>query len=355
MQDGNPFESSAPELEKNIKTIQLVPEKVITGTNHVEITIEERFAPFEEKAKEWLSKALGVVVTDENDEDGMAIAKQGEKFLASIRIAVEKTRVSEKKMYLDGGRFVDSVAKRLQALIEPAEKHLTEQANYKEVQEQKRKNELIKKRYNELLPFLDGNIIQVQTNASLGELSEEVYGHMLAGVKKAKEDRDAETERLRLEKVKDDEKRKETELYNSRIHQLTNLGAMVHDDKIVLLFEYAPSAKDNAIAVEETGKIGKMTSLEFQQTVERFMVVNNKIVAEAKRVKDEKEDKEKSDRKLRRGSDNTKFDEVNRRIGELKASLPTMKDKDAQEIIDNVSGLLEKIEKYITKNKEALQ
>ena len=86
--------------------------------------IIEKFSEFTTIATEWNEKANAILVTDESQKDLMLQAREGRLLLKAKRIEIEKTRKSLKEQSLNEGRLIDSIAKSLTALVEPAEKHL---------------------------------------------------------------------------------------------------------------------------------------------------------------------------------------------------------------------------------------
>ena len=121
----------------------------------VKNSIESKFKDYEDIAKEWNSKAYEIEVTDESQIELMEQAKQGRLLLKYKRIEIEKTRVRLKEQSLLEGRFIDSLAKRLKDIIEPAEKHLNFQEKFAELKEQERKEKLKNDRLESLTPYID--------------------------------------------------------------------------------------------------------------------------------------------------------------------------------------------------------
>ena len=134
--------------------------------------IIEKFSEFTTIATEWNEKANAILVTDENQLDLMLQAKEGRLLLKAIRIEIEKTRKSLKEQSLNEGRLIDSIAKSLTALVEPAEKHLDLQEKFVEIQDQKRKAELKAKRYELMLPYSE--VLDPQT-LQLDIITEEAF------------------------------------------------------------------------------------------------------------------------------------------------------------------------------------
>ena len=164
--------------------------------------IIEKFSEFTSIATEWNEKANAIVVTDESQIDLMKQAREGRLLLKAKRIEIEKTRKSLKEQSLNEGRLIDSIAKSLTILVEPAEKHLELQERFAEIQDQKRKAELKTKRYEIILPYAE--VIDPET-LNLGLITEEAFAGIL---KYAKDTLETKLETERLAKIEQEEKAK---------------------------------------------------------------------------------------------------------------------------------------------------
>ena len=164
--------------------------------------IKEKFQEFTQAVEEWSEKANAIVVTEETQKELMAEAREGRLLLKAKRIEVEKTRKSLKEQSLSEGRLIDSVAKYLTGLIEPAEKHLELQEKFIEIQEQNKRIQLKADRTDLLQPYkdvIDPNSIQLDL------ITDEAFTTILNGAKFAQDNKKAEA--LRVE-----QERKETEI-----------------------------------------------------------------------------------------------------------------------------------------------
>ena len=120
----------------------------------VVLSIDSKFKEYEDIANEWNKKAYEIEVTDESQVELMQQAKEGRLLLKAKRVEIEKTRKRLKEQSLLEGRFIDSLAKRLFMIIEPAEEHLGIQERYAETKEQLRKAKLKIDRLALLNPYL---------------------------------------------------------------------------------------------------------------------------------------------------------------------------------------------------------
>jgi hypothetical protein len=165
--------------------------------------IKSEFIDFTSIAEEWKDKAYSIVVTDEKQLDLMEQAKEGKKLLKAKRIEIEKKRKLLKEQSLNEGRLIDSIAKHLTSLIEPAEKYLELQEKYAETKEWERKQSLKRERYLLLEPYFD--VIDPNT-IQLDIISEEAFTTILNGAKYGLEQKRAEEKRLEEERIAEAEK-----------------------------------------------------------------------------------------------------------------------------------------------------
>jgi len=218
----------------------------LIGTGVIEKTkadyIKEKFQDFTQAIEEWSEKANAIVVKDETQKELMSEAREGRLLLKAKRIEVEKTRKSLKEQSLNEGRLIDSVAKYLTGLIEPAEKHLELQEKFVEIQEQNKRAKLKEERIKLLAPYsevIDAYSIQLDL------ITEEAFTTILNGSKLALENKRKEKERLELEALENQRKEKlfqERRLqiveykkyYNSETDLILNLETSESDFKNLL-------------------------------------------------------------------------------------------------------------------------
>lgn len=94
--------------------------------------ILEKFSEIEAIAADWKKKAQALEVTREDQVAEMKMAREGRLFLQKKRTAVENTRKDMKAEYLKKGRAIDEVAKYLKGLIEPIEEDLERKEKFAE-------------------------------------------------------------------------------------------------------------------------------------------------------------------------------------------------------------------------------
>jgi hypothetical protein len=219
----------------------------LIGTGVIEKTkgdyIKEKFQDFTQSIEEWSEKANAIVVTDETQKEVMLEAREGRLLLKAKRIEVEKVRKSLKEQSLNEGRLIDSVAKYLTGLIEPAEKHLELQEKFIEIQEQNKRIKIKAERTSLLQPYLeviDPNSIQLDL------ITEEAFATILNGAIASLENKKAEALRLEQEILENHRKAK---LFQERSLQLAEYRQFYYTEKDLIL-----TTETDAVAFEELMK-----------------------------------------------------------------------------------------------------
>jgi ribosomal protein S20 len=259
----------------------------LIGTGVIEKTkadyIKEKFQDFTQSIEEWSEKAKAIVVTDESQKEIMTEAREGRLLLKSKRIEVEKVRKSLKEQSLSEGRLIDSVAKYLTSLIEPAEKHLELQEKFVEIQEQNKRAKLKEDRIKLLAPYsevIDAYSIQLDL------ITEEAFTTILNGSKLALENKRKEVERLELEALEN--KRKENlfqerrlqiveykKYYNAETNLILNLETSENDFKSLL----------NSLIERQEQEIVKQKNIEKEnEKLKKQNLDNKKEISELKTI-----------------------------------------------------------------------
>lgn len=334
--------------------------------NNIELTLKERFAPFEEKAKEWEAKAKALVVTDITQTDKMQQAREARLALRRIRLDVTKLHEQEKADALAKGRMLDTIKRTLLGYIEPLEAHLQEQEDFADVQTAKRKQALYDERIAAIAPYrmpMDG-----LQNIPFGEMNDDAFETLLFGLKagqEARENQKKEAERQRLEaeqRAKDERERirqenEKAKLIQARTQRLMGLGFTwdepsktyvfpLDDGPITVWGELGEwSEKDFSESLNNATKIihafrtkKKLEADELAAKLKTETEAREKLEAE-KREREEKEEAERKriaaeQRKLKRGPDKQKLLNFAERIELLEPI--TLKDDAAKEIYNDV-------------------
>lgn len=169
-------------------------------------SLQSSFAPLFGQAKTLISQSRAVVVTDASQIDQIKLSRAFRLQLRRVRIEGENLRKSLKEESVKRGRAIDAFNTILLHLVESEEARLDNQEKIVERQEAARKETLKQDRIKALQPYgLDTSFL------SLGEMPDELFAQLLentragheaklAALKKAEEDRIlAENNRLKEE------------------------------------------------------------------------------------------------------------------------------------------------------------
>ena len=251
----------------------------LIGTGVIEKTkgdyIKEKFQDFTQSIEEWSEKANAIVVTDETQKEVMLEAREGRLLLKAKRIEVEKVRKSLKEQSLNEGRLIDSVAKYLTSLIEPAEKHLELQEKFVEIQEQNKRIKIKAERTSLLQPYLeviDPNSIQLDL------ITEEAFATILNGAIASLDNKKAEALRLQNEILENERKVK---LFQERSLQLAEYRQFYYTEKDLIL-----NTETDAVAFEEL-----MKNLALRK--KEYLLERDRIAEENANLKKQNEESQK--------------------------------------------------------------
>ena len=173
---------TAIELSHDPKFLAVIDASGVEDTTKLDLI--SRFSPFLAQAKEWKEKAEGLVVTNIEQKFEMNEARNARLALKNIRVNIEKCRKALKEDSLKKGKAIDDTAKFLTAMIEPTEKYLQEQEEFRDRYEATQREELKAKRLAELAEYdVDGQFYSLDT------LPEDQYQNLLTNSKEAKENK----------------------------------------------------------------------------------------------------------------------------------------------------------------------
>lgn len=317
----------------------------------------DKFTNYFQIAAEWEAKIKGLNVTNPSQKAEMKMAGEARKFLKAKRIDVEKTRKELKEQSLREGQTIDSIARILKNLIEPLEEKAEEIETFAQRLEAQQKAELQSKRLAELQQYN----FQYNTGFDLGSMDETMYQNLLAGTKKAHEDRieaerKAEEERIAREKAEAEER--------ERIRQENErLKAEAQAREKQMEAERKAAEQERLRVQEEERKkreeIEVKARAEAQARMKAEMELKEKEAAEAKRIAEEKakreaEEKARKDaeRKAKNAPDKVKLIELAKQIESIQ--MPELKSDEAKAILTDVRTLLSKVSNHIQTKSESL-
>lgn len=161
--------------------------------------LTSKFGSMVEQIEEWKQRAEELIITDEGQTEEIALAKDGYKFIKSVRLDIEKTRKVLKEDSLKEGRAIDLIAKSLTEEVSPLELALEQKAKFVEIEAEKRKTARTQERLERASKFG----FAVPQLGMITEMSDEMFDVFLSGLKADAEKREAEqkekAERLEAE------------------------------------------------------------------------------------------------------------------------------------------------------------
>lgn len=317
-------------------------------------------------------------VTDASQVEQMKLAKEYKQALAKTRIAVEKKRKELKDESLREGQTIDAVAKALTNLIVPLEKRADELARFVELKEAAEREARKSERLAQIAPF--GVLVNAELVADMdAETWEAYYNGLVAKDKAAKEEaaraeaarieaerKEAEDrERVRLEnealKAQIERERKEAEAaakleLEKRAKAEAEFRAKVEKERREAEAKFAEErAKIEAEkAAERAKQEAERKEAEAKAKAEREAREKVEAALREKEAAERKarEDAEEKERKAKAAPDKEKLLALAGVIAEIK--LPEMSTKEAEKVVDDVKGLLLKVESFIKGRVEKL-
>lgn len=157
-------------------------------------------------------KAREIVVTDVNDKEGMAKARELRLAIKKVRTSAEHKRKELKEDALRTGQAIDSIFKQFKDALGLHEDYLDEQERYAQIIEAKRINDLADERV--VLIKNAGGDPAVFDRTTLGTMDEQAFETTLVGVRA--QVREA-AERAEREKAEAEERRKAEEAERAKI------------------------------------------------------------------------------------------------------------------------------------------
>lgn len=259
-------------------------------------------------------------VTDASQVEQMKLAKEYKQALAKTRIAVEKKRKELKDESLREGQTIDAVAKVVTNLIAPLEKRADELSRFVELKEAAEREARRSERLAQIAPF--GVLVNAELVADMDSETWEAYYNGLVAKDKAAKEEAARAEAARIEaERKEAEERERARLENEA------LKAQIERER--------KEAEEKSKAEREA-----------REKVEAAL--REKEAAERKA----REEAEEVERKAKAAPDKEKLLALAGVIAEIK--LPEMSTKEAEKVVEDVRGLLLKVEAFIKGRVEKL-
>lgn len=153
--------------------LQIILDEQGVAKENAKQLLEAFGAPFEE-AGEILKDYKTIVVTDAKQTDLMNKARTKRLALKKTRVEVEHKRKELKADILKTGQAIDSVAKFVKQVIEPAEEYLQLQEDFAAIQEARRLEERKAKRIEKLSKYTDD-----VSAYNLDEMTDESFNRLI--------------------------------------------------------------------------------------------------------------------------------------------------------------------------------
>lgn len=344
-----------------------------------------------------------IEVTDEDDTESMAKAKEYRLILKKIRTGVENKRVELKEDSLKVGRAIDSVAKYVKDTIQPAEKYLELQEKYLETKLAEKAAKVKADRIEQLSKYTDDLSVY-----NFDTMREEAFDNLLASLKNAHEEKikadKAEADRIEAERQAEIKKQEEIaeenkrlraeaekkeiadQIIRTRINRTTALGLTWEDEKQAYISgEFVITAQeikelndtqfdnlisnvskkvqalqeeqrkaDEAKRAEEDAKLEEERKQAEADRLEREKLQK----AEDDRIALEKKQKEEADEAERAAllaPDKVKISSFSNALGIIRGEkLPAVKTKQAQDIVNFIDTELESLQVKIAEKVKSL-
>lgn len=317
---------------------------------------------------EWSDKFMPLKIDGIKDTKGYAEVREARLFMKGRRVEVQKTSKLLKEDALKFQRAVNEEEKRIIALMDPIETHLEKEedaydAEKKHIKEEKERQEQL--RFNQRNVALlnngcsfNGDMYAIGEHSILQTdirfISDETFDEFLEKVKlehqkeldeKAEQERlqREEAERLKVEREAIDKERAELQRQRDEVEaqrQQQEQERRAHEHKILEAERQKEREIELKKAQEQAAKQAKADLLEKQRLEkERTIEQERKAKARAERLEKLKPVKQK-------------LSEFATLVNNIE--IPDLKDAEADEILTNAKGLLNKVVDYINMKSENL-
>lgn len=287
----------------------------------VEGLLQQFGQPFLE-ARQLAAGYAKLVVTDENDTEGMKKARDLRLQLRQVRINAENTRKQLKEDSLREGKAIDGMANIIKAIIVPAEQHLEQQEKFAETLAAERKATRKAERTHELSQYMDNVFI-----FNLEEMDDDQYAQVLEDAKAKWESKQAA---IKAEQEAAEQKRKDDEAAAEKKRQ----------EQAAALKKAQADAKK--LAAEKAESDAKAAAA--QKAADDAQAA---LDAKAKQEADEAAAAEKAKQDALKAPDKDKLRSLYKQVAELSENLPEMQSDEAAQIVAHVKTVLTGSCKYI--------
>ena len=278
--------------------------------------IKAQFSNFFRQVAEWETRLSTLSVTSIEQKAEMKMADEARKFLKNKRVEIEKTRKTLKEDALREGQTIDAIAKFLTSLIVPLEEQAEEMAKFAEREAARVKQERLNERMNKLMPF------GIAVNSQLiADMDGNTFDSFLSGViQKHQEQKEAEAkaeaERIERERLEAEE-RERVRIENEKLKKQ--------------LAEQQAKAK---------------AEQEAREKIESELKAKAKAEQEAReKIESELKAKAEAERKAKNAPDRDKIIAFVGKISNIER--PELLGEDAKKLMEQVEGLITKINSFV--------
>lgn len=287
----------------------------------VEVLLQDFGQPFLE-ARQLAAGYKKLVVTDENDTDGMKAARELRLQLRQVRIDTEHTRVKLKDDALREGKAIDGMANIIKAIIIPAEQHLEQQEKFAETLAIERKATKKAERTAELSKYMDNVFI-----FNLEEMDDDQYAQVLED---AKQKWQTKQDQIKADELAAEQKRKDDEAAAEKKRK---------EDAAKLKKAQADAKK----ATAEKAKADELAAAEKKRADDAQAALD----AAAKKKADEAAAAEKAKQDALKAPDKDKLRALYVDIAKITEAMPELQSEDAQRIAAHAKDLLKNACQFI--------
>jgi len=277
------------------------------------------FSESYKSAKALADESRSIVITDENDREGMQKARVKRLKLKAVRCDIEETRKSLKEQIVREGKAIDGMANILKALIVPAEEYLETQEKFAENCEIRRNEERYRERVALLTPY-----VRSVTAYDLFNMSEDGFKDLLNDSKIAFE----AVEKARIEEEARQKAAREAEEARRKEMEAENVRLKAEAEK---------RDKENKKAQEKLAKDREIAQKKANEEKEKRLAMEREIAEKERAVREEADRQAKAEaeakRKMELAPDKEKLEAMLASLDAIDAYFPECTSKEAQQIV----------------------
>lgn len=328
--------------------LQIILSEQNVAKENAELLLKAFGAPFEEAGR-ILAEHKTIVVTKEDDFALMAEARSKRLALKDIRIGVEKKRKELKEDSLRTGKAIDSVAKFVKEIIEPAEEYLEQQEKFAEIKQAERAAKVKAERISELSKYMSDPASYYR----LDDMTDEQYDEALQSAKsvydiKQAEIKKAEDDRISKEKA-DLEEQERVRIENAKLKkEAEDREAEVAKER------KATEAREAKVKAEREAE-QKVAQVKLDEERQKREKIEAEQRAEREKEATAKREAEEEERNALLAPDKQKLNNFAEALDIIRNSkLPAVKSKQAQDVLNLVEDELKALSVKIKRAAEAL-